>query len=894
MVTPSQPVGQTVSHYRILRKIGGGGMGVVYEAEDLKLGRHVALKFLPEELADNPQALERFRREARAASALNHPNICTIHEISEIEGQTFIAMELLDGQTLREKIKGKPLDTETLLALGIDIAEALDAAHLEGIIHRDIKPANIFVTKRRHAKILDFGLAKLAFPVSSTSQQAMADTQSLSDAPEQHLTRLGSVLGTVAYMSPEQVRGQELDTRADLFSFGVVLYEMATGVLPFRGSTPGLIFEAILNRTPEPASRINPGVPAAVERIISKALEKDHELRYQSAAEMRGDLKRVVRDTGLGETATRREYLPRWRRLITRSTVLAFTLVLAAGLFALLLLQWQPRTLKIVEVTQITTDDPPKGPGQTIVSDGARLYFNDVTAPHLAVEQVSTTGGETGQVATPFSDTKLFDISPDGSELLVGSEDMPAAEVPTAEMPVWLLPLPAGPPRRLGSVMAHDGTWSRDGKRIIFATSSGLYVANSDGNDIRQFLTPQGVPGHPRFSPDGQHVRFDVKGRDGSTSLWEVASDGTKAHPLLPNWNRPFSECCGNWTADGELFVFQSLRDGSSDIWALAERHRIFGKSPHEPVQLTTGPLSYLHPLPDKHSKKIFAVGEKRRIELVRYDQKAGRFFPFLGGMSAGEVHVSPDGNWVVYVSYPDRTLWRSKLDGSERLPLTRPPMQADFPRWSPDGKRIVFVGSTPEKPRKLFLVAAEGGNVEELLPESRMEGGAFWSPDGKSLTFGREPALEFGVSEPIRIQVVDVATRRMLSLPNSNGLFSARWSPDGRFIAAMPVGARKILLFDLKAQQWSVLEEHHCPCAFPDFSHDGKYVYFLSPEQERTVYRTGIDDHRAEAIVSLKDFRSPADEFWYVWMGLAYDDSPLVVRDTSIRDVYALGWKFQ
>jgi len=382
MATPSQPVGQTISHYRILRKIGGGGMGVVYEAEDLKLGRHVALKFLPEDLATNPQALERFRREARAASALNHPNICTIYEIDEADGRSFIAMELLEGQTLRHRITGKPLEIETVLDLGIQIADALDAANSKGIVHRDIKPANIFVTNRGQAKILDFGLAKVTLKPDAVGMSAPTIES------EEHLTSPGTALGTVAYMSPEQVRGKELDARSDLFSFGAVLYEMSTGQLPFRGDSTATIFDSILNRVPVPAVRLNPDVPAELERIINKALEKDRNLRYQHAADMRTDLQRLKRDTeSAGVIApqaspdTTHAYRKRWVILALCIAVLALAIVGARYL----------RSVRATQIDSIAVLPFTNGGGDAntdYLSDGiTESLIGDLAhVPHLKVK----------------------------------------------------------------------------------------------------------------------------------------------------------------------------------------------------------------------------------------------------------------------------------------------------------------------------------------------------------------------------------------------------------------------------------------------------------------------------------------------------------------------------
>jgi eukaryotic-like serine/threonine-protein kinase len=860
--------GAQLGQYEILAPLGAGAMGEVYRARDSRLNRDVAIKVLSELLSSEPESVRRFEQEARAAAALNHPNILAVYQMGTYQDVPYLVSELLEGMTLQESLRSGPLPLRKAIDYGVQIANGLAAAHEKGIVHRDLKPSNLFVTREGRIKILDFGLAKLRLPKEDATDLAPT------------LTLPGEVWGTEGYMSPEQVRGKTTDHRSDIFAFGAILYEMVVGKRTFKKETPADTMSAILKEDPPLISELAPNIPVALQRVVYRCLQKKREDRFQSASDLAFALE-ILPDSGplpaISDHARKPTGLTHLRFLAVATTPILLVIAVLAYFWGR-----NPPEPRVSNYVQLTHDGQQKS---LIGTDGSRLYLgvgigSAASFTPRGLAEMSLSGSEPRTIPIlPSSDMIPVDLSPDASTLLaVDGRGAPP------KGPLWSLPLLGDSPRRLGDMVAETAAWSPSGKTLAYTNLGDVFLANADGTESRKLVSVKGDVKDIVWSPGGDGLRFDTtdsSGGLGQQLVWQVSATGTKLRRLFEGWHSPADECCGRWTADGKYFVFQS----NHQIWALPQKGGLLGADP-KPIPLTSSPLSLSSPLPSKDGKKLFVIGETYRGELTRYDMKSGQFVPFLGGISAEYVAFSKDAEWVAYVSYREGTLWRSKVDGSDRLQLTYPPLYAMLPRWSPDGKKIAFFEfeSSLDKPARMYEVSPGGGSPQKLLAEDQgQQLDPNWSPDGSKIVFGGQSNDPGSV-----IRVLDLASRRLSDIPGSKGLYSPRWSPTGKYISAFSADSTKLWLYDFQTQKWTDLAEGSF--SWLNWSKDGLYAYVLDSRGGSAVIRIRVSDHKTEQVADLKNFVIAGR--YGGSLTLAPDDSPLLLRDTGTRDVYALDWE--
>jgi Tol biopolymer transport system component/DNA-binding winged helix-turn-helix (wHTH) protein len=551
---------------------------------------------------------------------------------------------------------------------------------------------------------------------------------------------------------------------------------------------------------------------------------------------------------------------------------------------ALIVAYRRPQSLRASNFAQITNDGRAKrGP---IVSDGVRLYFGEGARNHFTLAQVSASGGEVTSRPIPLQAPYILDIAPNRSELFVGSSgpETSASGTPgeaSSAPPLWILSLPGEALRRAGRTAADTATWSPDGHEMAFVDGTTLYRARSDGSDAKQLATLPGTGSWLRWSPDGSRLRLTIFDKaTGQSSLWEVLLPAKGAQRLLAAWDQRASECCGNWTPNGKYFVFQATHEGRTEIWALAP-----GKE--QPVQLTSGQMHSLAPFVNPNGEKLYLIGEQLRGELSRYDRKAGQFLPFLSGISAEFVDFSKNRQWVAYVTFPEQTLWRSRIDGSERLQLTSSPVRAAVPQWSPDGKHIAFFDVAPGKPWEILLLSSDGGTPVQLLNESRNEMDPSWSADGNSIAFSYFPIFERPTAEQLGVFIVNLNSRSIVKLPGSDNLWAARWSPDGRYMVARSTQPLGLMLYDFRSRAWSRIANDTYVGAM-NWSADARYLYFLRRGSDPAILRIRIADGTIEQVTNLQGVRQTGFRSGF-WMGLTTDDSPLILRDVGTEEIYSL-----
>jgi eukaryotic-like serine/threonine-protein kinase len=861
---PHEPVGQLIGNYRILAELGEGGMGTVYRAHDIRLERDVALKLISKSLLEDAESVKRFRTEARAASSLNHPHICTVYDAGEADGVPYLSMELLEGRTLAHAIDSHPLPHPTVLSLGIQICDALQYAHEKGLLHRDLKPSNIFVTTRGDAKLLDFGLAKKIQPETVSGSMATVQAQ---------VTQPGQLLGTVSYMSPEQAQGKPLDARTDLFSFGAVLYEMATGLRAFPGDSAAAVLAELLRGEPIAPCILNHQMPPELQSIILKALEKDPADRYQSAKEIMVDLRRLAKQLSspassgssiVAAQPSHRTAAAKWFRYGIVFGVLAIAAIIS-------ILLTPSGSSGPLDSTQITFSAEPKDP--PLFTDGTRLYFDSRGTP----SEMAVSGGGIQPMQVLSPGMVLLDISTDASKMLALK---PSLNDEVRRGTLWETPIFDGTPRKLSDHLAQVARWSPDGRSIAFMDRQSLYLCDANGTNAHKIWDAPGYSYDIRFSPSGSDLSVTVDLQK-ATRLWTIKADGRNPHPLPLVWPAEASESGGQWTPDGRHFFFLSDREGHNNVYELiSPPWYAFWKKPSA-VRITGNQLEIEAAATARDAKGLFVLGRLQQGAMQALDLKTKRFAPFLQGLSALQFVISPDHQWMAYTEYPTMYLWKSRLDGTGQVQLTTAP--AFMEQWSPDSKSIAYMDW-----KKIYIISADGGSPQPIPPSGGDEVAPSWSADGRFLYFNNFPYP----GQPIKgIQVLDLAKQTLSLMPGSAGYYVPSWSPDGKYLVAVAQNPSRMVLYSAETKQWKPLKQFDTPWGYWVWASDSKSIYMAPTLNDVGIYQLTVPDGTWTKLsgmdgVTLRGLAGNS------FLSLTADGKPALMSDASVSQIYTLRWK--